>query len=266
MAGSIGQFVNNSAHQAIQGVMGHEANAVSAQAQANQGAFNQASADLANSIDSGRLTAQYGFNSAMMQDANQYNAQMWQKAADWNEAMWERQAQFNAEQAQIQRDWSERMENTRYQRAIKDMSAAGLNPILAVTNGGLSTGSGSGAAATVGGAQMSSASAQMASGGLLGASSASEGLYGGQLEFTGGLLNLLSTMMNGISSAATAAAPLGKQGDDFLDTLCNTLFKDSSFAQTWNDNRKNNKGKSRSERTSVWDKLGITKNGSIFGN
>lgn len=35
---------------------------------------------------------------------------------------------FNASQAQISRDWQERMDSTRYQRAIADMEAAGLNP------------------------------------------------------------------------------------------------------------------------------------------
>lgn len=48
----------------------------------------------------------------------------------------------NAEQAQANRDWQERMSNTQYQRATADMEAAGLNPMLAYSQGGAGTPSG----------------------------------------------------------------------------------------------------------------------------
>lgn len=193
-----------------------QANEVSRQAQSAQAAFNKNAMDTANSITDNRLIAQYGYNSAMMSNANNLNQQMWQQAANWNEQMWERQAAYNAEEAQKQRDWQEMMSNTQYQRAMNDMQKAGLNPILAFSQGG--AGVPTGATASVSGAQMSSASAAMASGGLVGADSASINNYTGQMEYMAGALGLISAMIGGISTAVDAAGQL-PEGDDMLDQI-----------------------------------------------
>lgn len=47
----------------------------------------------------------------------------------------QQQNDFNAQQAQIARDWSAQMDNTKYQRSVADMQAAGVNPALAMSNG-----------------------------------------------------------------------------------------------------------------------------------
>ena len=211
---SIGEALNSmgdyNARAAIQ------ANNISAGAQAAQGIFNQESANAANWQNQQSVLNQYQYNSAQAALANQFSESMWQRTADWNEEMWEKQAAFNAEQAEIQRNWQERMANTQYQRAVGDMEKAGLNPILAVTGGGVGTGVPGGAAASVGGASMSSAQGAMASGGLLGANTASVGNYTGVMENVSTNLALLGALADGLSTATEASGGLGEVGEEIM--------------------------------------------------
>lgn len=63
---------------------------------------------------------------------------------------------YNSAEALANRKWQEHMSSTAYQRAVEDMKKAGLNPILAFSNGGASTPGGS--AGTISGASMGLAS------------------------------------------------------------------------------------------------------------
>lgn len=90
-------------------------------------------------------TTAYKRQRALMANANEFNAGQAQLDREFQKELAQTAMQFNAEQAEINRKWQEQQSNTAYQRAMTDMKAAGLNPILAYSQGGAHVGNGSAA-------------------------------------------------------------------------------------------------------------------------
>lgn len=72
-----------------------------------------------------------------------FNADQAKIQRDWQEAQNAKAMSFSAAEAAKNRDWQEMMSNTAHQREVRDLMAAGLNPVLSAMNGnGAAVGSG----------------------------------------------------------------------------------------------------------------------------
>lgn len=82
-------------------------------------------------------TAQDAFNQMQQISAanNAWSAAQADKQMDFQRESNQRAMDFNAQQAALNRDWQKMMSDTAHQREVRDMIAAGINPVLSVNGG-----------------------------------------------------------------------------------------------------------------------------------
>lgn len=138
--------------------------------------------------------AQWAAQAQMMKDQQSFNDIQAELNRVFQQNSADKAMKFSSEEAQKNRDFQERMANTAYVRAVADLQAAGLNPILAVKQGGASSPAGSvGSAFQASGAQASSALGSATKANAAGASSASQQLL---LTVINSASNLLGDVVN----------------------------------------------------------------------
>lgn len=111
-------------------------------------------------IDQAQATNQ--FNAEQAQITRDFNAAQAGISREWSAEQASRAMDFSGAQAQQQMDFQREMSGTSYQRAIADLQQAGLNPMLAYSQGGSSTPGGASGSSSMG--SSSAASGPSASG------------------------------------------------------------------------------------------------------